>query len=71
MIYRRGLSWQEVLEGLRTEFRAGPVLHLRDFLGSGKRGFTQERRAPPNATLRLRVADEPAVATPTLRSKAG
>jgi hypothetical protein len=47
------------------------VLHLRDFLGSGKRGFTQERRAPPNATLRLRVADEPAVATPTLRSKAG
>ena len=72
-IYRRGLSWQDVLEALRVEFRAGPVLHLRDFLGSGKRGFTQERRAPPTATLRLRVADDPAtsVATPALRSKAG
>ena len=71
IIYRRGLSWQEVLETLRTEFRAGPVLHLRDFLGSGKRGFTQERRAPPNATLRLRVADDAPAVTPTLRSKAG
>lgn len=72
-IFRRGLSWQEVLETLRVEFRAGPVLHLRDFLGSGKRGFTQERRAPPNATLRLRVADDqatPAAPAP-LRSKAG
>jgi UDP-N-acetylglucosamine acyltransferase len=71
IIYRRGLSWQEVLETLRTEFRAGPVLHLRDFLGSGKRGFTQERRAPPNATLRLRVADDAPVVAPALRSKAG
>jgi UDP-N-acetylglucosamine acyltransferase len=71
VIYRRGLTWPEVLETLRVEFRAGPVLHLRDFLGSGKRGFTQERRAPPNATLRLRVADDQSPSTPVLRSKAG
>jgi UDP-N-acetylglucosamine acyltransferase len=42
VIYRRGLAWKDVLETLRLEFSAGPVLHLRDFLGSGKRGFSQE-----------------------------
>ena len=73
VIYRRGLAWKDVLETLRLEFSAGPVLHLRDFLGSGKRGFSQERRAPPQATLRLRIADEPATTEPvtTVRAKAG
>jgi len=73
VIYRRGLAWKDVLETLRLEFSAGPVLHLRDFLGSGKRGFSQERRAPPPATLRLRIADEPATPEPatSVRAKAG
>lgn len=67
-IYRRGLPWQDVLEALRQEFTSGPVNHLRGFLGSGSRGFTQERRTPPATTLRLRVLDhDPA----TVRSKAG
>ena len=67
-IYRRGLPWREVLEVLRLEFAAEAVGHLRDFLGSGSRGFAQERRAPPTATLRLRVPDEDAT---TIRAKAG
>ncbi len=69
VIYRRGLPWRDVLEALRQEFTAGPVVHLRDFLGGGSRGFAQERRAPPSSpTLRLRVPEEE---TSDLRSKAG
>ena len=69
-IYRRGLPWKEVLDVLATEFGDGPVMHLRDFLSRGTRGFVQERRAPPAATLRLRVPDEDASAT-SIRIKAG
>jgi UDP-N-acetylglucosamine acyltransferase len=68
VVYRRGLPWKEVLDVLRTEFSSGPVNHLREFLGSGSRGFAQERRTPPVATLRLRVPDED---SPVVRSKAG
>ncbi len=67
-IYRRGLPWTEVLEALRREFTSAAVSHLRDFLGSGTRGFAQERRAPPATTLRLRVPDQDPA---TVRSKAG
>ncbi|MFM7250213.1 MAG: acyl-ACP--UDP-N-acetylglucosamine O-acyltransferase [Planctomycetaceae bacterium] len=72
IIFRRGLCWQDVLDTLAGEFHGGPVVHLREFLGAGKRGFTQERRPPPT-TLRLRVADDAAAtdAAPSLRSKAG
>jgi UDP-N-acetylglucosamine acyltransferase len=67
-IYRRGLPWREVLEALRLEFAGESVAHLRAFLGTGSRGFSQERRPPPAPTLRLRVHedDEPAV-----RARAG
>ncbi|MFM8892135.1 MAG: hypothetical protein ACKOTB_11055 [Planctomycetia bacterium] len=67
-LYRRGLPWKEVLDALRSEFPAGPVTNLLDFLSRGSRGFVQERRAPPAATLRLRVPDEDAAA---IRIKAG
>ncbi len=64
VIYRRGLAWREVLEALGREFRCSVVQNLRDFLSTGARGFTQERRAPPAATaattLKLRVPDEEA-----------
>ena len=68
-IYRRGLPWKDVLDALRSEFSDGPVTHLREFLSRGSRGFVQERRAPPAATLRLRVPDEDAAAG--IRVKAG
>jgi UDP-N-acetylglucosamine acyltransferase len=70
-IYRRGLPWKQVLDALAEEFRSGPALHLRAFLSAGTRGFAQERRAPPAATLRLRVADEEVEAQPAVRSRAG
>ena len=69
LIYRRGLPWKDVLEALRTEFTGGPVAQLQEFLSAGTRGFVQERRAPPAATLRLRVPDEDAAAP--IRIKAG
>jgi UDP-N-acetylglucosamine acyltransferase len=68
-IYRRGLPWREVLEVLGLEFAGEAVGHLRAFLGSGTRGFSQERRAPPTPTLRLRVPDEDAAAP--IHAKAG
>jgi UDP-N-acetylglucosamine acyltransferase len=69
IIYRRGLPWKEVLDVLRQDFGSGPVNHLSSFLGSGTRGFAQERRAPPAAaTLRLRVPEDDSTA---IRSKAG
>lgn len=58
VIYRRGLPWKDVLDTLRAECPVGPATHLLEFLSSGTRGFAQERRAPPAATLRLRVPDE-------------
>lgn len=70
IVYRRGLPWREVLKVLCAEFKTGPVVELHAFLSLGSRGFSQERRAPPAATLRLRVADEDPVAT-TVRAKAG
>ena len=71
VIYRRGLPWKDVLETLRAEFMSGPALHLLEFLSAGTRGFAQERRTPPAATLRLRVPDEEATATAAVKSKAG
>jgi UDP-N-acetylglucosamine acyltransferase len=67
VIYRSGLSWKEVLETLARQDASGPVLHLREFLGGGSRGFAQERRAPPAPTLRIRLPEEPAA----IRAKAG
>ena len=69
LIYRRGLPWKDVLDALRAEFTNGPVMQLLEFLSTGTRGFVQERRAPPAATLRLRVPDEDAAAP--IRVKAG
>ena len=69
LIYRRGLPWKEVLETLRVELPTEPVKQLLEFLSSGTRGFVQERRAPPAATLRLRVPDDDAEAP--IRIKAG
>ena len=71
VIYRRGLPWKDVLETLRAEFTSGPALHLLEFLSAGTRGFAQERRTPPAATLRLRVPDEDASTTAAVKSKAG
>jgi UDP-N-acetylglucosamine acyltransferase len=67
-VYRRGLSWKEVLDALDQDFVGGPAKHLRQFLAGGTRGFAQERRVPPSTTLRLRVPEEDAA---VVRAKAG
>lgn len=69
IIYRRGLPWSDVLATLRAEFPEGPVTHVHTFLSKGSRGFAQERRGPPQSTLRLRVPEEDSA--PVIRSKAG
>jgi UDP-N-acetylglucosamine acyltransferase len=79
MIYRRNMKWTEILESLRSEFAAGPAAALYPFLSGGKRGFVQERRLPPGATIKLRPPiDEPAsldaspaTFLPEMHSKAG
>lgn len=53
LIFRRGLTWREVLVALREEYPSGAASLLHRFMSDGKRGFTQERRTPPGATVRL------------------
>ena len=54
LIYRRGLKWSTVLETLKQDFSEGPAAVFHAFLSQGTRGFVQERRVPPGATLKLR-----------------
>jgi UDP-N-acetylglucosamine acyltransferase len=68
VIYRSGLPWDEMLDTLQTQFVEGPAANfLTFFLGGNTRGFVQERRTPPGATVRI-VRDEQENATekPTL-----
>jgi UDP-N-acetylglucosamine acyltransferase len=58
LIYRRGLRWVEVLSQLQQEFKASPAADFHPFLSQGTRGFVQERRMPPGATLKLRRASD-------------
>jgi UDP-N-acetylglucosamine acyltransferase len=54
LIYRSGMPWNEMLKSLAAEYGAGPAAAFCEFFAGGKRGFVQERRMPPNATLRIR-----------------
>lgn len=58
VIYRQGLPWKEVLEALKQQFTSGPAADFQPFLAQGTRGFVQERRMPPNATIKLRTSSE-------------
>jgi UDP-N-acetylglucosamine acyltransferase len=71
VIYRQGLRWAEVLDRLQAEFTSGPAAEFHRFLSQGKRGFVQERRMPPNATLKLRRASDDENEGRHLRAKAG
>ena len=54
LIYRSGLPWEEMLEALQNEFTTGPAAEFASFFQSGsQRGYVQERRTPPGATVRL------------------
>jgi UDP-N-acetylglucosamine acyltransferase len=53
VIYRQGLRWNEVLAILNERFTTGPAALFHEFLKQGKRGFVQERRISPKATLKI------------------
>jgi UDP-N-acetylglucosamine acyltransferase len=53
VIYRSGLSWNEVLETLQHEFPTGPAAAFYEFLSQARRGIMQERHGPGRAPLRL------------------
>jgi UDP-N-acetylglucosamine acyltransferase len=75
VIYRRGTKWSEVIEQLKQEFPSGPAAVYSKFFSGGVRGFVQERRLPPGATIKLRPhmeEDAPAtIAMPEYKAKAG
>ena len=68
LIYRRGLTWKEVLDALAGESRLGFAAEFHDFFLGGTRGFVPERRTPPSATLRMHREEG---TEPEYRSKAG
>ena len=71
VIYRRGLRWLDVLETLKHEYTTGPAADFHPFLSMGTRGFVQERRMPPGATLKLRLANNDENDGHGLSAKAG
>lgn len=68
-IYRRGLTWSEILQRLAAEFTVGPAAALAPFLAASKRGIVAERRLPPARTLKLPQAEP--LGERALRIKAG
>ncbi len=53
VVYRQELTWNEVQATLGDQFGDGPAAELARFLTGGTRGFAQERRTPPGATIRI------------------
>jgi UDP-N-acetylglucosamine acyltransferase len=53
IIYRQGLTWEQVLETLSATFTSGPAADFYPFLRAGQRGFILERRTPMDATIPL------------------
>ncbi len=54
LIYRQGFTFDEMLIALEADFPEGPAAKFAVyFRGGNKRGFVQQRRHPPGATIRL------------------
>lgn len=71
VIYRSGLSWNEILARLKEEFCEGLAAQYYQFLSTTTRGITQERRLPPGATIKLRREAELIEELPRLYREAG
>ena len=71
ILYRHGLNWKDTLAKIKAEFPTGPASDLHAFLCGGTRGFVQERRLPPHATLKLRQPQEDAESVIVRKAKAG
>ena len=68
LIYRSGLTWNEILSGLEVEFSDPPAAEFHRFLSTTTRGICPARRLPPGATIRLRSDQD---SDEELRAKAG
>lgn len=58
VIYRSGLTWNEILAALRDHFADGLAGQFYQFLSTTTRGILCERRLPPAATIKLRRDQE-------------
>jgi UDP-N-acetylglucosamine acyltransferase len=56
VIYREGLTFNEMVETLEQRFVQGVATEFAEFFRSGTRGFIQERRSPPKVALRIHSA---------------
>jgi len=54
VIYRSGLSWNQIVARLQEAFAEGPAALFAQFLATTTRGIVSERRLPPGATIKLR-----------------
>lgn len=63
VMYRSGLTWNEILARLRLEHTDEHGAHLLQFLEGTRRGITAERRLPPSTTLKLHVGEQTAERT--------
>lgn len=53
VIYRSGLSWNDILKRLQEEFSDTPAARFHTAMVATTRGIISERRLPPGATLKL------------------
>ncbi|MEQ8210076.1 MAG: acyl-ACP--UDP-N-acetylglucosamine O-acyltransferase [Lacipirellulaceae bacterium] len=58
LIYREGLSFEEMIEAVEEKFAGTPAAEFAEFFSHSRRGFVQERRSPPRAAIRLHPAAE-------------
>lgn len=58
VIYRSGLTWNEILVRLQEAYPEGPAALFYQFLSTTTRGILSERRLPPGATLKIRRDQE-------------
>jgi UDP-N-acetylglucosamine acyltransferase len=66
VVYRSGLAWEEMLDTLQLQFADGPASDfLTFFMGGNSRGYVQERRTPPGATVRIHSEQESSDAAAT------
>ena len=53
LIYRQGLTFDAMVAALEEQFPIGVAAEFATFFQSGERGFSQERRSPPRAALKI------------------
>jgi UDP-N-acetylglucosamine acyltransferase len=71
VIYRSGLTWNEILARLHDEYAEGFAARFYEFLSTTTRGIVAERRLPPGATIKLRQESEEDAAPSTLQVRVG